>query len=93
MINDAENEQTLTTQSFEIEIHPSQGKGNTIDASDDLKSMEKQIEELAEAINKLEQTGNKMLPEVTKADNGKFLRVVNGLWAAAALTDVSEEGA
>ena len=93
VINDAENEQTLTTQSFELEIHPSQGKGNTIDASDDLKSMEQQIEELAAAINKLEQTGNKMLPEVTKADNGKFLRVVNGLWAAAALTDVSEEGA
>ena len=29
---------------------------------------------------------------VTNADNGKFLRVVNGSWAAVALTDVSEVG-
>lgn len=32
-------------------------------------------------------------PPVTAADNGSFLRVVNGLWAAAQLTDVSEVGA
>lgn len=30
---------------------------------------------------------------VTSADNGKFLRVVDGAWAAVALTDVSEVGA
>lgn len=33
------------------------------------------------------------LPIVTSEDNGKFLRVVNGVWAPAALTDVSEVGA
>lgn len=32
------------------------------------------------------------LPEVTASDNGKFLRVVNGAWAAVALTDVSQVG-
>lgn len=32
-------------------------------------------------------------PLVTAADNGSFLRVVNGLWKAAQLTDVSEVGA
>lgn len=33
------------------------------------------------------------LPTVGAADNGSFLRVVNGKWAAARLTDVSEVGA
>ena len=33
------------------------------------------------------------LPTVGAADNGSFLRVVNGTWAAAQLTDVSEVGA
>ena len=32
-------------------------------------------------------------PDVTAADNGKFLRVVNGAWAAEKLTNVAEEGA
>lgn len=32
-------------------------------------------------------------PLVTAADNGSFLRVSNGAWAAAQLTDVSEVGA
>lgn len=33
------------------------------------------------------------LPTVGAADNGSFLRVANGAWAAAQLTDVSEVGA
>lgn len=33
------------------------------------------------------------LPTVGAADNGSFLRVVNGAWAAVQLTDVSEVGA
>ena len=33
------------------------------------------------------------LPTVSSSDNGKFLRVVSGAWAAQALTDVSEVGA
>lgn len=37
--------------------------------------------------------GGSDLPPVTSADNGKFLRVVDGAWAAVALTDVSQEGA
>lgn len=36
--------------------------------------------------------GSSPLPVVTAADNGKFLRVINGVWAADLLTDVSEEG-
>ena len=35
----------------------------------------------------------KLLPDITEGDNGKFLRVVNGAWAAEALTNVAEEGA
>lgn len=35
---------------------------------------------------------DKGLPEVAETDNGKFLRVVGGAWAAVALTDVSQEG-
>lgn len=34
-----------------------------------------------------------VVPTVTAADNGKFLRVVNGAWTAEALTNVAEEGA
>lgn len=30
-----------------------------------------------------------LLPAVTAADNGKFLRVVNGVWAAAAINDAN----
>lgn len=33
------------------------------------------------------------LPDVGAADNGKFLRVVSGAWAAQALTNVAEVGA
>lgn len=33
------------------------------------------------------------LPHVTSADNGKFLCVVDGVWAAMPLTNVSEVGA
>lgn len=36
---------------------------------------------------------NVSVPAVTASDNGAFLRVVNGAWAAAQLTDVSEVGA
>lgn len=36
---------------------------------------------------------DKILPEVTTSDNGKFLRVSDGAWSAVALTDVSEVGA
>lgn len=33
------------------------------------------------------------VPAVTASDNGAFMRVLNGAWAAAQLTDVSEVGA
>lgn len=36
--------------------------------------------------------GGSPLPDVTDDDNGKFLRVIDGAWAADSLTDVSEEG-
>ena len=32
------------------------------------------------------------IPTPTEEDNGKFLRVVDGAWAAVSLTDVSQEG-
>ncbi len=32
------------------------------------------------------------LPSVTPSDNGKFLRVVNGAWAAAEVADANGEG-
>lgn len=40
-----------------------------------------------------ESDGSGLNVPVTSADNGKFLRVVDGAWAAVALTDVSEVGA
>ena len=33
------------------------------------------------------------LPHVTSTDNGKFLRVVDGVWVAQSITNVSEVGA
>ena len=32
------------------------------------------------------------VPPVSSTDNGKFLRVVDGVWTAVQLTDVSEVG-
>lgn len=33
--------------------------------------------------------GEKELPAVTTSDNGKFLRVVSGAWAAASISDAN----
>lgn len=49
------------------------------------------ITSLLERMSKVE--GSVALPIVSDTDNGKFLRVVDGVWAAASLTDVSEVGA
>lgn len=35
-------------------------------------------------------TGGSSLPEVTTADNGKFLRVVEGQWAASTVPNAEE---
>lgn len=35
-------------------------------------------------------TGGNSLPEVTTADNGKFLRVVEGQWAASTVPNAEE---
>ena len=56
---------------------------------------------LSDAINELYASLEKMsavesslsLPIVSATDNGKFLRVIDGVWTAASLTDVSEVGA
>lgn len=45
VINESAQDQTLTTQAFEIEIAPNQGAANSIESSDDLPSMETQIAE------------------------------------------------
>lgn len=39
-----------------------------------------------------EAAGESGLPEVTVEDDGKFLQVVDGVWAAVSLPDVSQEG-
>lgn len=36
-----------------------------------------------------EEWSKKELPTVTASDNGKFLRVVNGAWAAASISDAN----
>lgn len=49
-----------------------------------------QIDEAIEAVrtNKKE-WDKKELPTVTASDNGKFLRVVNGAWAASDISDAN----
>lgn len=49
------------------------------------------ITSLLERMSKVE--SSVALPIVSATDNGKFLRVVDGVWTAASLTDVSEVGA
>ncbi len=39
--------------------------------------------------NKDKWNNNSGLPSVTAADNGKFLRVVDGAWAAASVTNAN----
>lgn len=46
-----------------------------------------------EAIKPIDNKYIKVLPTVTAEDNGKFLMVENGVWAAVNLSDVSQEGA
>jgi len=40
-------------------------------------------EEIDDLYDRLNQVMGSILPSVTIADNGKFLRVVDGIWAAA----------
>lgn len=39
--------------------------------------------------NNKEEWSKKELPTVTASDNGKFLRVVNGAWAASEISDAN----
>lgn len=49
-----------------------------------------QIDEaIGDVRNNKEQWGEKELPTVTDSDNGKFLRVVNGAWAASDISDAN----
>lgn len=49
-----------------------------------------QIDEAIEAVRTNKEEWNKKeLPTVTASDNGKFLRVVNGAWAAASISDAN----
>lgn len=49
-----------------------------------------QIDEAIETVRTNKEEWNKKeLPTVTASDNGKFLRVVNGAWAAASISDAN----
>ena len=39
--------------------------------------------------NNKEEWSKKEIPTVTTSDNGKFLRVVNGAWAASEISDAN----
>lgn len=53
-----------------------------------LTAAAQQLTAMDEAITALQ---GKALPAATTADNGKFLRVVDGGWAAVAVTNAEEE--
>nr|DAW64789.1 MAG TPA: hypothetical protein [Caudoviricetes sp.] len=49
-----------------------------------------QIDEaIGDVRNNKEEWSKKELPTVTASDNGKFLRVVNGAWAASDISDAN----
>ena len=49
----------------------------------------KDIEDLNENFDIIDEALEAVLPEVTTADNGKFLRVVEGEWTASAIASAS----
>lgn len=53
-----------------------------------LTAAAQQLTAMDEAITALQEN---TLPAATTADNGKFLRVVDGVWAAVAVTNAEEE--
>lgn len=64
-------------------------RGNTVGVSNPRPDWKQENANKADFIkNKPKGT----LPNVTAADNGKFLQVVDGEWAATQVTDVSEVG-
>ena len=67
-----------------IPAAPLIGRMSNLD-TDDKSSLVAAINEVAKSVGGL--------PAVTAADNGAFMRVIDGAWAAAKLTDVSEVGA
>lgn len=44
---------------------------------------------IRDVMDNKEEWSEKELPTVTASDNGKFLRVVNGAWAAASISDAN----
>lgn len=49
-----------------------------------------QIDEaIGDVRNNKEEWSEKELPDVTASDNGKFLRVVSGAWAAVSISDAN----
>ena len=49
-----------------------------------------QIDEaIGDVRNNKEEWSEKELPDVTTSDNGKFLRVSNGAWAAVTITNAN----
>lgn len=52
VFDDENNKQTLITQAFEIEIHPSLSGKNATPASDDIETVKKEVEDLLEKLRK-----------------------------------------
>lgn len=44
---------------------------------------------IRDVMDNKEEWSEKELPTVTASDNGKFLRVVNGAWAASEISDAN----
>lgn len=86
---DTQSGRKTVTQSFQIYNDSLTSERKYYDDSG-LYITEEDVRKLRELDDFIEVTG---LPEVGEGDNGKFLRVVNGVWSATSITDVSEVGA
>lgn len=86
---DTQSRRKTVTQNFQI-YEDSLASGRKYYDDSGLYMTEEDIRRLRELDDSIEVTG---LPEVGEGDNGKFLRVVNGVWSATNITDVSEVGA
>ena len=75
---------------------PGEGASVTLDTTLTQEGQAADAKAVGDALAEFNQMAQQLLPyllpEVTADDNGKFLQVVEGAWAAVLLTDVSEVG-